>query len=65
MRMWVLVTWKNEIFYYKEPYMRTSSSNYTFNDLNNYVHLTNNCLQKNGDEFGKFEEGNTLPLSML
>ena len=64
-RVWVLVTAKMEVFFYKTPYMRTSSDNYVTNAFDNYIHLTNNCLQKNGDNFGKFEAGNTLPLSSL
>jgi len=64
-RVWVLVTAKLEIFFFKTPYMRTSSDNYVTNALDNYIHLTNNCLQKFGDNFGKFEDGNTLPLSSL
>ena len=64
-RMWVLVTAKNEIFYYRKAYMRTSSSEYVMNNFNNFVHLTNNCLQKYGDNCGKFEDGNTLPLETL
>lgn len=64
-RVWVLVTAKMEIFFYKTPYMRTSSDVYVTNVFNNYIHLTNNCLQKHGENFGKFETGNTLPLSSL
>ena len=64
-RVWVLVTAKLEIFFYKTAYMRTSSDQYVTNAFDNYIHLTNNCLQKHGENFGKFEAGNTLPLSAL
>jgi hypothetical protein len=64
-RVWVLVTCKMEIFFYRKPYMRTSSNEYSLQNQNNYVHLTNNCLQKYGENFGKFEEGNTLPMETL
>ena len=40
--------------------MRTSSDGYSLENKNNYVHLTNNCLQKFGDNYGKHEDGNTL-----
>lgn len=40
--------------------MRTSSDSYSLSNENNYVHLTNNCLQKYGDNYGKHEDGNTL-----
>lgn len=52
---------KNEIYFYKEGYLRTSSSEYKLDDNNQYVHLTNQCLQvKNSEEYGQHEEGNTL-----
>ena len=59
-RVWVVVTQKKELFFYKEGYIRTSSDDYDMNNQNNYVHLTNNCLQKHGDNYGKHEPGNTL-----
>lgn len=64
-RVWALVTSKNEVFIYKHGYIRTSSNEYSLSDPNNYVHLTNNCLQKHGDNYGKHEEGNTLGLDKL
>ena len=45
--------------------MRTSSDQYDPKDSNNYVHLTNNCLQQFGENYGKFEDGNTLSLELL
>lgn len=64
-RVWVLVTNKNEVFMYKHGYMRTSSSSYNARDQNNFVHLTNNCLQKNDTNYGAYEEGNTLSYQIL
>jgi len=65
LRIWVVVTEKNEIFLYNKAYLRTSSDGYDLNTSKNYVHLTNNCLQKHGDNYGKHEDGNTLALSKL
>lgn len=45
---------------YKHGYLRTSSDIYTLDSQNNYIHLTNNCLQKNGNNYGKHEDGNTV-----
>jgi len=45
--------------------MRTSSDDYSLSNKNNYVHLTNNCLQKYGDNYGKHEDGNTLGFEKL
>ena len=64
-RMWAIVTAKNEIFIFKKGYLRTSSEEFNLKKSNNYVHLTNNCLQKNGNNYGQHEEGNTLPLEAL
>jgi len=64
-RMWAVLTGKNELYYYPHGYVRTSSYFYSLNTNENYVHLTNNCLQQYGDKYGIFEEGNTLPLECL
>lgn len=45
---------------YKHGYLRTSSDDYNLTNGNNYVHLTNNCLQKFGDNYGIHEDGNTI-----
>jgi hypothetical protein len=59
-RMWAIATGKNEFFYYRHGYLRTSSSEYDTSAKDNYIHLTNNCLQKYGDQYGMHEKGNTL-----
>ena len=59
-RIWAVATAKHEFFYYKHGYLRTSSSEYDTQAKDNYVHLTNNCLQKNFDNYGIHEKGNTL-----
>ena len=56
-----MVTPQLEIYFYKAPYIRTSSNPYTLDNMNNDVHLTNNTLQKALSEYSKYEEGNTLP----
>ena len=65
LRIWALFTWKHELYVYKKGYMRTSSDDYSLSNKNNYVHLTNNCLQKYGDNYGKHEDGNTLGFERL
>lgn len=59
-RMWAVATGKHELFYYKHGYLRTSSSEYDPQGTDNYIHLTNNCLQKYGNNYGAYEKGNTL-----
>ena len=60
-RVWVLLTAQLEVYYYNAPYMRTSSSAYSADNLSTEIHLTNNSQQKHLEEYSKFEEGNTLP----
>lgn len=59
-RLWTVATSKNELYFYKQGYLRTSSSSYSLGDSNLMVHLTNQCLQNKDSIYGKFEEGNTL-----
>ena len=60
MRIWSLYNSKGDLYVYQKGYLRTSSDDYSLENKNNYVHLTNNCLQKYGDNYGKHEDGNTL-----
>ena len=50
-----------DIYVFKEGYLRTSSSEFHI-DLENvddqYVHLTNNAVQKFSENYGEFEDGN-------
>lgn len=62
-RVWGLATGNHELFYYRKGYIRTSSSIYDLEGKDNFIHLTNNCLQKNGDNYGAYEKGNTVSFS--
>ena len=55
-----MATAKHELFYYKHGYLRTSSNEYDTQATDNFIHLTNNCLQKFGENYGVHEKGNTL-----
>ena len=59
-RVWTLLTSKKEVYYYTHGYIRTSSNEYSLNTKRLNVHLTNNCLQQLEDDYGLFEEGNTI-----
>ena len=50
---------------YNQGYLRTSSDTYELSNGNNYVHLTNNCLQQHGDKYGQHEDGNTVSYDVL
>ncbi|KAF0700233.1 Aste57867_9242 [Aphanomyces stellatus] len=55
-RQWVFVTSWNPltVWFYLDCYLRFSSEEYQVDDLSDqYVHLTNNSIQKNGENFYK------------
>lgn len=59
MRVWALADSKGHLYFFKEGYLRLSSSLFSLKALDDiYVHLTNNAIQKNGHQYGKYEEGN-------
>lgn len=71
-RVWVLVNSNDgKCYLFKEGYIRTSSKVYQEYDPNIsnedqiFMQLTNNAIQKNGEEYGKYEEGNILSIHSL
>lgn len=64
MRCYMLVTCINGIFrcyWYQEGYIRTSGREFSLaNVSDNFVHLTNDAIQKYSDDYGKYETGNKL-----
>jgi hypothetical protein len=71
-RTWVLLTSADgKVYQFRESYVRTSSKEYTeYNpDLASeeqiFMQLTNNAVQKEGADYGKFEEGNIISLDTL
>jgi tubulin--tyrosine ligase len=51
-------------YMYRDVYFRTSSKLFDLNNLNNkYVHLTNDAVQINSEDYGKFESGNKLSIT--
>jgi hypothetical protein len=64
-RLWAYATYKNELFMAKEGILRVTSDEYSLNNENNFVHLTNICVQKHGDNYGKHEEGNIVSFQGL
>lgn len=66
-RQWVLLNSSDgKVYFYRECYVRTSSKEYTDYDPNVpsddqiFMQLTNNAIQKDGEDYGKFEEGNII-----
>lgn len=60
-----MVNCKNEIWFYKSGYIRTSSQQFSLDDEDQYIHLTNQCLQTKNENYGTHEEGNTLTLEQF
>ena len=56
------------VWYFKEGYVRTSSEPFTLaktSDEDLMVHLTNNAVQKNNKNYGKYEDGNIIGIPDL
>lgn len=67
-RVWVLVTQELMSYVYKEGYLRTASEAFTLDReqlRRQYVHLTNNAVQKNGPLYGRREPGNQLSFAQF
>ena len=71
-RQWVLFNSADgKVYLFSEPYVRTSSKEYKGYDptLPNedqiFMQLTNNAIQKDGEDYGKFEEGNICSIQTL
>jgi tubulin--tyrosine ligase len=47
-------------YWYKDGYVRTTSSEYHLNTNDCKIHLTNDAVQKNLPDYGKYEKGNKL-----
>jgi tubulin---tyrosine ligase len=48
-------------YFYEDGYIRTSSTEFNLEDLSNrFIHLTNDAVQKNCEDYGKFENGNKV-----
>ena len=62
-RVWVLFDQDQNLYIFKEGYIRMSGSDYGIdpNNVDNAaVHLTNNAVQKNLDTYGKYEDENII-----
>ena len=52
---------KIQCYWCRGGYIRTSSYEFKLGEYsNNYVHLTNDAIQYQSGDYGKFEEGNKL-----
>ena len=60
----MLITYYNlklKAYWFEEGYIRTSSKEFSLEDVSNkFIHLTNDAIQNKSDDYGKFESGNKL-----
>ena len=50
-----------KFYWYNEGYIRTSSEIFDLKDLSDFfIHLTNDAIQINSENYGKFEDGNKV-----
>eukprot|EP00930_Biecheleria_cincta_P028934 TRINITY_DN20139_c0_g1_i1.p1 TRINITY_DN20139_c0_g1~~TRINITY_DN20139_c0_g1_i1.p1 ORF type:complete len:685 (-),score=88.49 TRINITY_DN20139_c0_g1_i1:25-2079(-) len=47
-------------FCFRDAYLRTTSVQYTTKTFDKMVHLNNDAVQKNGEDYGKFESANKM-----
>ena len=47
-------------YWYQDGYLRTTSSEYNLSNNCGKIHLTNDAVQKNLPDYGKYEKGNKL-----
>lgn len=63
-RVFALLTSINKTlkgYYYEDGYIRTSSRVFDLENLNDrFIHLTNDAVQQQAEDFGKFENFNKL-----
>ena len=64
-RFWILLTHKMEIYLFKEGHLKATSFNFSLENTDLYVHLTNYSVQKYSNKFEKYEEGNEISLNEL
>ncbi len=68
LRHYMMITCINGImkgYFYREGYVRTSSSEYTCKVKDGRVHLTNDAVQKQMPDYGKYEKGNKISYDEL
>lgn len=52
---------RKRAYWFSEGYIRTSCYEYDLDDVGDVmIHLTNDAIQKNCNQYGKYEEGNKL-----
>ncbi|CAD8150662.1 unnamed protein product [Paramecium octaurelia] len=59
--LYVSINGNQKGYWYTEGYVRTSSKEFSMKNLTNkMIHLTNDAVQKKGEDYGKYEKGNKV-----
>ena len=64
-RIWVLISHKMDVYIFKEGHLKASSVNYSVDNNNSFIHLTNYSLQKYNKNFSKYETGNEISFDIF
>ena len=59
------VNGKMKGYWYRHGYVRTTSSQYTLKISSGSVHLTNDAVQKNLPDYGRYQKGNKISYEEL
>lgn len=65
-RLYCLCTSVNGVFqayFYQEGYLRTACKVFNSNDMDKFIHLTNDAVQNKCEDYGRWENGNKLSYS--
>ena len=63
-RVWVL--WNGQqAWWYQQGYVRTASKQFTLKNTNKYVHLTNDAIQCQSEDYGKYQPANKASFNEL
>ena len=60
MRIWVLLSHDMKVYIFKEGHLKATSFNFSLENKDFFVHLTNYSVQKYSNNFAKFEVGNEI-----
>lgn len=64
-RAFALVTQTNRAikgYFYRDCYFRTSSRPFDLHNFDKFIHLTNDAVQVNSDDYGKYENANKMSI---
>ena len=56
-----IINGKLQAYFYRDGYLRTSCQEFNMDNIHErFIHLTNDAVQKNSPDYGRYEDGNKL-----